>query len=122
MKGLNSSILNVALSLSDGSLSNHSLISKTLQKALIINDNSILDTLSDESLKNATEIDNERKKGTKFPLLAGIPISIKDNFNVKGSKTTAGSELLKNYISVYDATIVESLKKCRILVSKGILN
>lgn len=47
-----------------------------------------------------------------FPyLLSGIPYALKDNFNMYGIKTTAGSCLLKNYESVYDAHIVTLLKQ-----------
>ncbi|MCA9383423.1 Asp-tRNA(Asn)/Glu-tRNA(Gln) amidotransferase subunit GatA [Candidatus Dojkabacteria bacterium] len=41
--------------------------------------------------------------------LSGIPASIKDNFNWKGTKTTASSNILKNYISPYNATVTERL-------------
>ncbi|MBN1331415.1 Asp-tRNA(Asn)/Glu-tRNA(Gln) amidotransferase subunit GatA [Candidatus Dojkabacteria bacterium] len=41
--------------------------------------------------------------------LAGIPASLKDNFNWKGTKTTASSNILKNYTSPYNATVTERL-------------
>ena len=44
-----------------------------------------------------------------MPLL-GIPIALKDMFSSKGMQTTAGSNVLKGYISVYDATVVSKLK------------
>lgn len=42
-------------------------------------------------------------------VLAGIPASLKDNFNWKGTKTTASSNILKNYTSPYSATVTERL-------------
>ena len=44
-------------------------------------------------------------------LIDGILISIKDNFLVKDIRTTAGSRVLENLISPYDATVVSSLKQ-----------
>jgi len=47
--------------------------------------------------------------GVKVSLL-GIPYAIKDSFNTKGILTTAGSKMLSNYISPYDATVVKKLQ------------
>lgn len=43
------------------------------------------------------------------PLL-GIPIALKDIFSTKAIKTTAASNILKDYIPQYDATVVGKLK------------
>lgn len=43
--------------------------------------------------------------------LWGIPFVIKDNISTKGIPTTAGSNILRGYVPVYDATVVEKLKK-----------
>jgi aspartyl-tRNA(Asn)/glutamyl-tRNA(Gln) amidotransferase subunit A len=43
--------------------------------------------------------------------LKGIPIAIKDLLNVKGTATTCGSNILRKYISPYDATAVGYMRK-----------
>ena len=46
----------------------------------------------------AKEADGTVKKGEKLGLLHGIPISIKDEIDTKGIRTTQGSRILENYI------------------------
>jgi len=43
--------------------------------------------------------------------LQGVPCAIKDAILIEGSISTAGSKILENYISAYDATVIKNLKK-----------
>ncbi|MDF9823759.1 aspartyl-tRNA(Asn)/glutamyl-tRNA(Gln) amidotransferase subunit A [Breznakia sp. PF5-3] len=49
-------------------------------------------------------------KHTQSDLLFQTPVALKDNINTKGTRTTASSRILDNYIPVYNATIVDKLK------------
>lgn len=42
---------------------------------------------------------------------SGIPIAIKDNINVKDWEITCSSNILKGYISPYNATVINNLEK-----------
>ena len=42
---------------------------------------------------------------------SGIPIAIKDNINVKNWEVTCSSNILKGYISPYNATVINNLEK-----------
>lgn len=56
------------------------------------------------------------EKADKNSYFYGVPIALKDNVNTKGIRTTASSRILDNYIPIYDATIVEKLKKAGAVV------
>lgn len=70
--------------------------------------NSITKNLAYETAK---KVDEKIAKGEELPLLAGIPLALKDNMCTKDSLTTASSKILSNFESPYNATIVEKLNK-----------
>jgi len=79
--------------------------------------NAFITVCEDEALAQAKKADQAIAASrdlqallTERPLL-GIPIGIKDLFCTRGVKTTAGSQVLANYLPVYDATVVKRLKK-----------
>lgn len=45
--------------------------------------------------------------------LWGIPFAIKDNFSTKDVPTTGSSNILKGYTPIFDATVVEKLRKAK---------
>ena len=52
----------------------------------------------------------------EYPLL-GIPYICKDNFSTKGIKTTASSNIIKDYVPPFDSTVVEKLKEAGAILS-----
>jgi aspartyl-tRNA(Asn)/glutamyl-tRNA(Gln) amidotransferase subunit A len=69
-----------------------------------------LTVTAEAALNQAKKIDELIQSGRPLPLLAGIPVAIKDNILVEGIKCTAGSKILENYVAPYDATVVARLK------------
>jgi aspartyl-tRNA(Asn)/glutamyl-tRNA(Gln) amidotransferase subunit A len=65
----------------------------------------------DSALHMADRVDAERKRGATLPPLAGLPISLKDNFDEAGITTLAGSTVLKGAPpAAGDATAVARLR------------
>ena len=62
------------------------------------------------ALEQAQKADEKIKNSNDFPLLCGVPCSIKDAILVEGEKATAGSKILQDYIAPYDATVIKKLK------------
>ena len=78
--------------------------------------NAFITLLTDEALEKAKVIEEKINNGELNSELAGIPIGIKDNICTKGVKTTCASKMLENFVSPYDATIMEKIN------SEGMIN
>ena len=60
----------------------------------------------ERSLREAREADARRAAGRGGPL-TGIPVAHKDIFCTRGMLTTCGSRMLGNFVSPYDAHVIE---------------
>ena len=72
--------------------------------------NAFITVDEEKSLGQAKLADEKISKGDLNPL-TGIPIAQKDIFCAKGWKTTCGSLMLDNFISPYDAYVIEAFNK-----------
>lgn len=68
--------------------------------------NAFLHVDAELTLAQAASADARLAQGTAGPL-TGVPIAHKDIFVTRGWRTTAGSKMLANYVSPFDATVVE---------------
>lgn len=64
----------------------------------------------EKTLKEAEESDRRRQRGNPLSSLDGIPVGIKDLIAERGQPLTCASKILENFISPYDATVIERLK------------
>ena len=90
--------------------------------------------LTEESLKRAhkyqdelnsfvTIIDDAKESEVTDNVLSGIPCAIKDNFSTKDVLTTASSNILSNYVPVFDASAVKKLKESgMVMIGKTVLD
>ena len=67
--------------------------------------------LTDDAAKKAEEMQEKIDKGEVKGAFTGIPIGIKDNICTKGVKTTCSSKMLENFVSPYDATVMEKVNQ-----------
>ena len=68
--------------------------------------NAFITVDEERSLADARTADARRAHGEAGPL-TGIPIAHKDIFCTRGVRTTCGSKMLANFISPYDAHVIE---------------
>ena len=68
--------------------------------------NAFITVDAEKSLAQARTADEIRAAGNAGPL-TGIPLAQKDIFCAKGWLTTCGSRILGNFVSPYDATVIE---------------
>jgi len=69
--------------------------------------------------KQAERIDKFVANNQEIALLAGIPMAIKDVIVTKGIRTTAGSNILSDFIPPYSATVYEKLNNAgAVLIGK----
>ncbi|MBQ2282293.1 MAG: Asp-tRNA(Asn)/Glu-tRNA(Gln) amidotransferase subunit GatA [Kiritimatiellae bacterium] len=62
------------------------------------------------ALAGAKEADDRRAAGESGDML-GIPVAMKDIFNVKGQPCTCASKILEGYIAPFDATVTRKLRE-----------
>ena len=69
-------------------------------------------TINDKVREEASELGEVDPDNLFF----GIPIAVKDNIVTKDLKTTCASHILENFIPIYDATVVEKIRKNKMLI------
>jgi aspartyl-tRNA(Asn)/glutamyl-tRNA(Gln) amidotransferase subunit A len=73
--------------------------------------NAFITVTADQALRQAREADQELAAGTDRGPLHGVPISIKDLFDVRGVPTTAGSRVRDGHVAERDAPAIAHLRQ-----------
>ena len=106
------SALEFANKAKNGDISVEDFISSTLERIQKIDEklHAFL-SVNEDAINQAREIDKKIKSGENVGACFGMPISIKDNMCIKGTKTTCASKMLEEFVAPYDATVISKLKQ-----------
>ena len=81
--------------------------------------NAVVELRPDAALDEATAADEAIARDAPGPLL-GVPMTIKESFNVTGLHTTWGNPAFKEYVADWDATVVRRLREAgAVIVGKS---
>jgi aspartyl-tRNA(Asn)/glutamyl-tRNA(Gln) amidotransferase subunit A len=75
-----------------------------------------ISTCKETATREALDLDSRLAEGETIGPLAGVPVAIKDNMNIRGIPTTCGSRILDGYVPPYTATAVERLRQAGAIV------
>lgn len=102
----------IRTSISSGDTSLPEIVDHHIKQIKAKNDdiNAVISFNEAEARQRASSIQEKIKDGTAGKL-AGLVIGIKDLICEKGKKATCASDILANFESIYDANVIERLKK-----------
>ena len=120
---INASLKQLSQALADKKISSVELTQLFLDRINRLNPtlNAFVTVDAEKSLNSARAADARIAAGTAG-LLTGIPIAQKDIFCAEGWRTTCGSQMLANFVSPYDATVIRKMESEAGLVSLGKTN
>jgi mandelamide amidase len=86
------------------------------QAASMLDLNSMISLDSVGAIEAARDVDQRRARGESLPLLAGLPIVVKDNINTRSLPTTGGTPALRNVRPSANAPTLQRLLDARAIV------
>mgnify|MGYP003303186399 CR=1 FL=1 len=114
MSYLDKSLKQIHEALKSGEITSKELVEESLKRA---NDN------QQELNSFVTIIDDVKEAEINDSILSGIPYAAKDNLSTKNILTTASSNILSNYVPVFDATCIKKQKDANaVLIGKTVMD
>ena len=117
----NETVTSLSQALNEEIITSEELINIYLERIKEYNDQyNALITINANAINEAKELDKERQNGNIKSSIHGIPIIVKDNIDVLGTATTAGSKALSDNYPNEDALIIQKLKEAgAIIIAKA---
>lgn len=114
MNYLDKTLEEIHTALKEGNVTSRKLIEESLKRA---------HDYQDELNSFVTILDDAKEMEVTDSILSGIPYAAKDNLSTKGVLTTASSNILSNYVPVFDATCIDKLKNVNaVMMSKTVMD
>ncbi len=112
------SALNLANMIRNGQASSVDIVSEHIFQIKKFNEDlhAVILLIEDDALRNAEACDREAKEGKFRGPLHGVPITIKEQFWLKGQKSTMNFKRLKDWIAPRDAVLVERVKQAGAII------
>ena len=107
-----------ARSLRSGDVSSRELTQMLLARVDKVNPavNAVVEARPEAALRAAAAADEALARGETVGPLHGLPMTIKDCFNVAGLHTTWGNPAFKYYVADWDATVVQRLQRAGAII------
>lgn len=103
----------IRVELDNGNITSQELFDEAINKA---------NKYQDEYNSFVNIMDKKEEKESDS-IISGIPYALKDNISTKGIVTTGSSNILKDYVPLYDATVYRKLKEAgAVLMGKTVLD
>lgn len=117
----NETVTSLSKALNEEIITSEELVNLYLERINEYNDKyNALITINENAINEAKELDKERQNGNIKSSVHGIPIIVKDNIDVLGTVTTAGSKALSDNYPNEDALIIQKLKEAgAIIIAKA---
>src|SRR5215208_168675 len=78
--------------------------------------NAVVELRSEAALQEAVAADEATARGYAAGPLHGVPMTIKDSFNVAGMHTTWGNPAFKDFVADSDATVARRLREAGAII------
>jgi aspartyl-tRNA(Asn)/glutamyl-tRNA(Gln) amidotransferase subunit A len=106
------SAVQLAEELAQGNVSSEEVTSAFLDRIADVDEqiHAYLHITGKQAMATAREVDRRRGEGEALPVLAGVPVAVKDVMTMRGVPTTVGSRILQDWRPPYDAAVVERLQ------------
>lgn len=106
-----------ALAFKEGQLSSVDLTKSAIERIDHMNSSlhAFITLFPQTALERAAQADREHKENVDRGPLHGIPVAVKDVFDMRGIRTTGGSKVI-DYVATHDAAAVQALEEAGAVV------